>query len=72
MPELTQIQKARLAKKEKHVLIKFSFSEFHRAKSKANQYTNGNLSEWLRYASTLDPRNEDIAAKPDEDKANDE
>ena len=46
--------------RDKHILVKFTSFEHHRAQAKADRYTKGNLSEWLRYSATLEPRPEDI------------
>lgn len=47
-------------KKDKHLLIKFSHFEYNSIKKKADLYTAGNVSEWVRYASKQEPREEDL------------
>lgn len=47
-------------KKEKNLVIKMTHRDFEAAKRQADKYTNGNVSDWIRYASKLEPRKEDM------------
>lgn len=48
-------------KKDKKFLLKLSDSDLERMRKKADQYTGGNLSAWIRYASSrLEPKEEDL------------
>ena len=64
MSELKHLATVKENRKDKHVLVKFSHFEHGRAQRQADKYTNGNLSEWLRYCSTLEPKQEDVLSAP--------
>jgi hypothetical protein len=61
MRELKKISENR---KDKKVLIKMTIKEHQQLKKQAEKYTNGNLSDWLRYSGMLEPKREDIKVKP--------
>lgn len=47
-------------RKIRRVLIKMTFKEFDDLKQQAVKYTKGNVSNWIRYSSKLEPKKEDI------------
>jgi hypothetical protein len=52
---------ARTRQKKKPVSLKFDPDDWQVVLAKAARHTNGNASEWIRYASTmLEPRKEDL------------
>lgn len=59
--ELKHLRKAKENQKTKSFVVKFSDNDFAVVKEKADQYTNGNVSEWVRYAAKLEPRESDLA-----------
>lgn len=59
-PELKQMRTMKENRKDKTFLVKLSQFEYNRIKVKADKYTAGNISEWLRYAAKLEPREEDL------------
>lgn len=57
----TLLRSALKPQKQNLLTIKCSNAEMKTIKSKADKYTNGNVSEWVRYAAmTLDPRIQDL------------
>ena len=45
----------------KSILLKVTLDQYEEIKTKADEYTGGNVTEWLKYASRkLEPRNEDL------------
>ena len=63
--ELAHLVKNRMKKKDRPILVKLDQLEHNVIKRKADKYTNGNMSEWIRYASlNLEPREEDLTTLP--------
>lgn len=55
--ELNNLKETR---KVRHVLIRMTFKEFEFLKEQAEKYTKGNVSNWIRYSSKLEPKREDL------------
>ena len=48
-------------RKSRYLPVKVTPEDYEVIKEKANQYTGGNVSEWVRYASTnLLPKSHDL------------
>lgn len=65
MPKL-KFLKEREKEKEKIkkgglIQLRVNEAEYNAILAKAIKYADGEMSEWLRYAGTLDPRKEDLA-----------
>ena len=43
-----------------YIQIRLTPAEYNAIRKKADLYAQGNLSQWLRYAATLEPRKEDL------------
>lgn len=53
--------KIKADKKTKNILIKVNDTEYQDILAKANTYTDGNISKWIRYAAIyLEPKEEDL------------
>lgn len=60
MPKLKGLEKE---KTDRPMLIRVTESDYQKIKQKADLYTNGKVSKWVRYASLQEPRKEDLIEK---------
>lgn len=61
MNEKVRLKQAIKPKKNKLLNLKVTPKEMHQIQLKADKYTGGNVSEWIRYASIqLEPRVSDL------------
>jgi hypothetical protein len=47
-------------KKDRQFVVKMTYKDFEEIKKQADKYTRGNISDWIRYAAKLEPREEDV------------
>lgn len=66
----TTLKSLLVEKQEKPILIKVTPSEYKDIKEKADKYARGNVSSWLRYAGTLDPREQDLVTEGEDENRN--
>lgn len=64
---MMKLKTLKRGRKDKYLPVKVTRDDYEIIKEKANQYTEGNVSEWVRYASTkLLPKSDDLLDDDDE------
>ncbi len=52
MPSIKEVERGY---KQKAIMIRMSEDDMNAIKRQAERYTKGNVSDWVRYATKLDP-----------------